>query len=290
LETPRGKLETLGTGSRDEIMNTEVIDLGDGSVVKRFIPNPGTTRCKRDTLKECVSDHIESLKKEVNLQKLAHTLSTGTGVNVPQILETSFGTGIPYIKMSKINGEELQSFIKRMIASGKYDDMKTRVESTVMKLCTLFQVFNKSHFSHRDVCDNNVIIDADGGITLIDFGRSIHFPNHPDNNHVVWASFDGVFNPTTDVFRLLSCIMWTIWNHLPEQHRKNEKHYPFWGVFDAWCQQYCKNSFFAQFDSLWDAQERRYKIKSMLDLYKKYNMMQLNPSVFEALRPEKIRV
>ena len=69
------------------------------------------------------------------------------------------------INMQKINGMRLSNYIQNTITQEEYIEIVQRVEQMIVDVI-------KTGVYHRDTSPDNIMIDNDGNLWLVDFGRS----------------------------------------------------------------------------------------------------------------------
>lgn len=161
FETPVFDLErgTLFAG-RYEIIE----ELGTGGMGKVY--RVSDTRTKEEIALKLIKPEIAADEKTID--RFRNELTTARKIrhkNICGMYDLGEEEGSYYITMEYVQGEDLDSFIRR--------SKKLSVETTVsigIQLCEGLAEAHKSGVVHRDLKPGNIMIDKDGSVRIMDFG------------------------------------------------------------------------------------------------------------------------
>ncbi len=162
-------LSVLGQGSFGITYRARDLDLGRDVAIKEYLPaalairTDGTTVRPRSTA--TAADFIWGRDRFVEEGRIIANLHDAPGiVRVFEFLEAN---GTAYIVMELVRGETLDA---RLRQGGPLD--AESVERIIAPLLAGLEQVHAAGFLHRDIKPGNILLDAKGNPTLIDFGAS----------------------------------------------------------------------------------------------------------------------
>ncbi|HEX5707906.1 MAG TPA: serine/threonine-protein kinase [Pyrinomonadaceae bacterium] len=138
----------LGRGGMGEVYRADDLKLGQ-PVALKFLP-------------DSLSADAESLARFHREVRIARQISHP---NVCRVYDIGESEGLQFLSMEYIKGEELASLLKRF---GR--PPADRATEIARQICAGLAAAHKTGVLHRDLKPSNVMIDAEGGARVTDFG------------------------------------------------------------------------------------------------------------------------
>jgi serine/threonine protein kinase/tetratricopeptide (TPR) repeat protein len=161
IETPR---EELTTGSTFAGRYQIIEELGKGGMGKvyRVLDKKLNEEVALKLIKPEIASDKQTLERFKNELKLARKVSQK---NVGRMFDMGEETGIHYITMEYVSGEDLKSFIRRVgqLPVGK-------ALAIAKQLCEGLSEAHGIGIVHRDLKPSNIMIDKEGNARIMDFG------------------------------------------------------------------------------------------------------------------------
>jgi predicted Ser/Thr protein kinase len=116
-------------------------------------------------VKLLLGDEARDAEALARFEREAQVLAQLKHKNIVSLYGYGVHNGAPYIAMERVEGESLSALLAR-----NQPMPMSRVIGIASQLCEALACAHANGVIHRDVKPNNVIVTADGGVKLIDFG------------------------------------------------------------------------------------------------------------------------
>jgi len=172
-------VDTLGKGSFGSVQLVKEKTKG-GVAALKTIPKESISKYMIEIQKQNVENSLDENNKTLGTQALKEITAmrrvcTGQCSGIPRYVGDREDKDNYYILMDSVRGKSLRTIVNEI---GPFTDINT-IRSILAQILSTISFIHSHNVLHRDLSDNNILVQPNGTIKIIDFGCATLFdPNN----------------------------------------------------------------------------------------------------------------
>ncbi|ORX88101.1 kinase-like protein [Anaeromyces robustus] len=172
-------VDTLGKGTFGSVQLVKEKTKG-GVAALKTIPKESISKFMIEIQKQNVENNLDDNNKTLGTQALKEITAmkrvcTGQCSGIPRYVGDREDKNNYYILMDSVRGKSLRTIVSEI---GPFTDINT-IRSILAQILSTISFIHSHNVLHRDLSDNNILIQPNGTVKIIDFGCATLFdPNN----------------------------------------------------------------------------------------------------------------